>query len=272
MAEAEEDKESNILETTGKINETASKGPLSALLSPTFEILGKEAADWTQKKINKRKENNQKHIENVIEAVGGAGVDPSELMIENLREWEETAGYFDDKDEEAALWRGVLEEILTEKTNHSDLIEVAKKLNRFDIDQIERIGDFWEKVHGLEEGKRRTFSRAALSVFDPKRRGRMKGSHKKLVDLNLLFSQRVISIRFAITCLLLLMSFFVFVVASKISPAAFGVFNSVDIALVFVALLGMVALFPTEKTEEIVFLTHTGKKIYWMLKKYGKSD
>ncbi len=272
MSKEEVSPDNGLIDGVSKINQAASKGPISALLNPSLEILGKEAAEWTQKFIDNRKANKKAHVEAVRLKIGNLENEPSEVMLRNLVKWEEQAGNFDENDPEAILWRGVLEKILTEKTDHSDLIEKVKKLNKYDIGQIIQIGQFWEEVFGTDPRSRQGILHKYISVFDPKRKARLKGNHKKLIDLDLIFVKKTISAKLSIFIITMIALFLLLVFSNKYFVLIAGVstgLDSTDIVMIWLALLSLLLLWPIEKLDEAVFLTHTGRELYEILNKYA---
>ncbi len=138
----------NPLEAIDKANQSASKGPLSALFTPSAEILGKKLEDVTRRIVEGKKENNQAHVEAVRAKIGQQEREPNAIALENLVAWEEPAGNYSARDPEADLWRGILDEILTGNSDQKELIEVAKKLNADDLATIGRFRQrnrVWDK-------------------------------------------------------------------------------------------------------------------------------
>jgi len=131
------DDDLGALEAIDKANQSASKGPMSALLTPSFEILGDKLENFTRRIFEGKQKNNKAHAEAVREKIDGKEREPSGIALANLQAWEEPAGNYSNEDPEAALWRGILEEILTGKRNLEDIIEVAKKLDERDVLWIE---------------------------------------------------------------------------------------------------------------------------------------
>lgn len=133
--------ESEVIESIERTNQAASKGPLSTLLNPSFEILGNRLADWTARVFEKKESNNKEHVEAVRERIGETEREPNEIMLENLSAWEKHAGNYSEDDPQAAVWRGVLEKILTENEPHKDLIETASQMTAGDLYVLNKLQD-----------------------------------------------------------------------------------------------------------------------------------
>ncbi|MBO6507318.1 MAG: hypothetical protein JJ979_02340 [Roseibium sp.] len=270
------DQEEGVLDSVASANNAASKGPLSALLTPTFEILGKEAGDWTQRLINNRKVNKAAHIDAVRQEIGESENEPSELMLENLLQWEERASLFDEEDEESALWRGILDEILTTKTDHKEIIEIAKSLNRYDLRALQMVGGFWD-AHPW--GETRWFRRVWLGyalIRDAEKFARKRGSYNKLIEKNVFFTSKQLSFNYTVILLTFICAFLVFSVSIKIEAAIFSsdFFSDVSIAdlgLFFAVAAALISVYPMKKVEELAHLTFIGKRIYRAMKKYVKN-
>ncbi len=119
------------------MNDAASKGPLSALLSPAFTVWGKKLEEFAEWTAGKRRENLEAHKEAVLQANPDMKMEePSLKQVKLLAMWSEHAQDVEEGEPEAALWRAILDDILKKSVSSAHLIDIAGRMNPRDIHEL----------------------------------------------------------------------------------------------------------------------------------------
>ena len=135
QSEGDQNNEPDIVNDIKTLNEAATKGPLSELLSPAAKVFGTSLGSWAESVTQKRKKNIESHIDAVKAKNPELLLDSTPAHAEELNEWVLGAGKYNTDDGEAPLWRSIFEDILSGEAD-MELIKIAKLLNHEDLQQL----------------------------------------------------------------------------------------------------------------------------------------
>lgn len=126
----------DIVDGVKRLNETAARGPISALLTPSFTLLGERLAEYTQRVVGRKRDNIAAHLEAVEDHNPNARLDDDPKQYSDLHDWAESASNHGDDEELSPMWRGILEEILTSGQSQKKLIALAKKIDHAELEDL----------------------------------------------------------------------------------------------------------------------------------------
>ena len=212
--------EQDFVDDVDRVNAAASRGPLSALLGPAATVLGTRLGDWTERAFGKGRDNVRRHIEAVqaknpqLEHIE---IDATPGKQQDLFDWaQESKQYSEDDEDLSALWRGILDEILSNDDSQKRTISFAKELDRRDlallcepdialayhpreprIERLVRMGLITIETNLKLEALRATFLYGCLAIlaylaFRIAGSYRLFGSFGEIANLNLLQDSLVV--------------------------------------------------------------------------------
>ncbi|CTQ45712.1 hypothetical protein [Roseibium aggregatum] len=130
------------LDTVERLNKMGGKdGLLERLFGGSVDILGGKLTALTAWAFEERQANTRSHVE-AVQAKNPELIDitPNLKTIEYFHEWQKKAENVGPDDADAALWRGILEDILRgEDRFQSDIIDIAKKIDAKDFEILRKV-------------------------------------------------------------------------------------------------------------------------------------